>query len=145
MKKKRKRKTWLQIRMDDPHSTYWKRKAWALLREMYAKVCCVPGCGVTERVNLHHILDKKAFPELYLEPWNLMGLCPSHHKFGRLSAHCNTIWFGSFITLMASPEQNDKLLKAAYSDKPKGKPNYKAKYEELLNQLRPDPRPKGEG
>ena len=36
-------------------------------------------CGVTERLNVHHILSKKTHPALTFDHDNLICLCARHH------------------------------------------------------------------
>lgn len=74
--------------------------------------CAVCGVGNVQRMNpdgtprknkrggpiiawlhAHHLLPKERYPEFKFEPVNGVALCPSHHKFGRYSAHRNPIWF----------------------------------------------------
>ena len=54
-------------------------------------------CGSTERLQVHHILDKRLYPAYRLDPSNLIVLCPSCHTFGRHSAHGNGLWFAEWL------------------------------------------------
>lgn len=54
-------------------------------------------CGNTERLQVHHILDKRLYPDYRLDPENLIVLCPKCHTFGRHSAHGNGLWFAEWM------------------------------------------------
>ena len=86
-------KTPLKKRIANPRSGYWKKKCWALCREMWAGECAIHDCHITKQINLHHLLDKKMYGECYFDHANLLPLCPSHHKLGRFAAHTNPLWF----------------------------------------------------
>ena len=124
----RKKKTKLQRRKSDPYSPYWKKKCWELLRKQFADKCKV--CNATKFVNLHHLLDKKAFPDLCMEPMNLLPLCPKHHKFGRLSAHCNSVWFANWLE-QNYPAQYKWVMEWGVLPKPASKLNYQATHHAL--------------
>ncbi len=59
------------------------------------KVCVV--CGREDYLNAHHILPKENYKELMFEILNGITLCPTHHKFGKYSAHKNPMWFVNFL------------------------------------------------
>jgi len=65
-------------------------------------------CGVTERINAHHILPVEIEEtRLWLE--NGISLCPKHHKFSRnFSAHNNPFVFLYWLEI-ARPEQYKKI------------------------------------
>ena len=54
-------------------------------------------CGRTDITNAHHILCKECYPEFKFEIDNGITLCPYHHKFGKLSAHRNQLWFSEWL------------------------------------------------
>jgi len=54
-------------------------------------------CGAEKYLNAHHILSKKFFRKLALEPTNGISLCPRHHSFGGCSAHMNGVWFTEWL------------------------------------------------
>lgn len=58
--------------------------------------CCVV-CGRTDFLNAHHILPKETYHEFMYEEINGITLCPTHHKFGKYSAHKNQVWFAKFL------------------------------------------------
>lgn len=66
------------------------------VRDRDGNRCQITGCLNTKRLNAHHII-----PEEYIETkYDLMNgitLCPSHHTFGKLSAHKNAIWFAKWM------------------------------------------------
>ena len=61
-------------------------------------------CGCTDRLQVHHVLDRRLYPAYRLDPDNLIVLCPRCHTFGRHSAHGNGIWFAEWLR-MHRPEQ----------------------------------------
>ena len=58
--------------------------------------CEVNGC-LSERINAHHILDRTRYPEFKTDMLNGVCLCSFHHKFGKLSAHRNPLWFTDWL------------------------------------------------
>lgn len=60
------------------------------VRERDANVCVV--CGQAEHLQAHHLLPKERYSEHQFELINGVSLCPTHHKFGKLSFHRNPIW-----------------------------------------------------
>jgi 5-methylcytosine-specific restriction endonuclease McrA len=59
--------------------------------------------------HIHHIIDRR-FKELFTEPKNLILLCPTCHKFGKLSVHNTAIYF-SEILREREPERFAQLIK----------------------------------
>jgi len=60
-----------------------KRKDWKTIadsvRNRDGNVCCV--CGQPHKsLNVHHLIPRET-KEYWLEPMNLLSLCPRHHKF----------------------------------------------------------------
>ena len=49
--------------------------------------CETPGCEEVERLNAHHIEVYLLNPYLRYEITNGMCFCPTHHKWGKASAH----------------------------------------------------------
>lgn len=68
---------------------------WSLAVRDRDTACVV--CGKKEYLNAHHILPKENYKDLMYEEINGISLCPSHHKFGKYSAHKNPIWFSEFL------------------------------------------------
>ena len=69
---------------------------WSIrVRDAGANQCAV--CGAKEHLNAHHILPKEGYHQYAYADWNGICLCPTHHKFGRLSAHKNPMWFADYI------------------------------------------------
>lgn len=62
-------------------------------RDGYA--CVV--CGASQHTQSHHLIPKERFNEYQYEIDNGVTLCPSHHKFGKFSAHSNALWFAAWI------------------------------------------------
>ena len=73
----------------------WKEKVGVLNQHR----CAVCGCMNEGKsyVNAHHIIGYVQSRRLRYDPLNGVLLCPSHHKFGRLSAHKNGIWFAEWL------------------------------------------------
>lgn len=57
----------------------------------------------------HHIVPKEMFGITRYDPINGIVLCPSHHKFGKFSAHKNPLWFVDILNLKMTPEDLDYL------------------------------------
>ncbi len=72
-----------------------KRKAWKQVadsvRERDGNVCCV--CKKPHsHLNVHHLIPREV-KEYWLDPMNLISLCPRHHKFSYLeSFHKSPFW-----------------------------------------------------
>ena len=72
-----------------------KRKAWKLVSDSVRKrdgnVCSV--CGLPHsHLNVHHLIPREV-KEYWLEPMNLISLCPRHHKFSITeSFHKSPFW-----------------------------------------------------
>lgn len=54
-------------------------------------------CGATKFIQAHHILPKEYYGQFQYEPMNGVSLCAGHHKWSRLSAHRNALWFSSWL------------------------------------------------
>ena len=74
-------------RLDKKELENWKQ----FIRQGVGNKCEV--CGYVGVLNVHHILPKERYKEFKTEPMNGVLLCQNHHKFGKLSAHRNGIWF----------------------------------------------------
>jgi len=61
----------------DERFAYQKLRAETFARQGH--LCAVEGCG-EPCTNLHHINPPSIHPELYLESWNVIGVCFKHHK-----------------------------------------------------------------
>lgn len=68
-------------------------------------------CGKKENLQAHHVLPKERYPELKFKRINGVCLCPTHHKFGKFSAHRNPIWFAVWL----KTQQLEKYLWAIAS------------------------------
>ena len=58
-------------------------------------VCAV--CGSDSTPNAHHLENRNTCRALRYDPMNGILLCPSHHKFGKDSAHKGGIWFADWL------------------------------------------------
>lgn len=88
---------------------------WSLtIRTRDAHTCAICGrnkqSDSTLRLNAHHILPKKFFPEYQFETWNGISLCPKCHTFGKFSAHKNGVFFSEWLR-HNRPEQYDEVVK----------------------------------
>lgn len=61
-------------------------------------------CYGNKNLNAHHLLPKEKFPEYKLESMNGVCLCCKCHKFGKFSAHANSIWFSEWIKANKRPQ-----------------------------------------
>ena len=71
----------------------WKKT----IHARFNNICVVDGCGKTKYLNAHHILPKETYKKYRHDPMNGVLLCPTHHKFGKLSAHKNALWFVQWL------------------------------------------------
>lgn len=62
------------------------------------------------RLNAHHILPKKFFPDVQFEMWNGVSLCPKCHTFGKFSAHKNGVFFAEWLK-HSRPEQYEEVVR----------------------------------
>lgn len=58
--------------------------------------CAIPGCETAKKLNAHHIIPRE-FIETRYDSKNGIALCPTHHSFGKFSAHKNALWFSEFL------------------------------------------------
>ncbi len=71
-------------------------KSWSkLVRERDGNKCVV--CGSDKNLNVHHILDKRFYKEHSLNVDVGVSLCVLHHKYSKLSAHTNVLWFSLWL------------------------------------------------
>lgn len=71
-----------------------KNKKWKeLSKSIRDNIKCCQICNSKNNLQIHHILEKKYYPELYFENNNLICLCPKHHLFGAESAHRGAMAF----------------------------------------------------
>ena len=54
-------------------------------------------CGSDSLPNAHHLENRNTCRALRYDPMNGVLLCPSHHKFGKDSAHKGGIWFADWL------------------------------------------------
>ena len=100
---KKKKKSKLQAKKDNPNSAYWKRqcdKAFGVLwHNVYSKNKCIIGCNCKGNIEMHHAIPR----EILLFRWdtrNMMDLCSKHHRFDfELSAHQSPIVFSQWMQL----------------------------------------------
>lgn len=71
-------------------------KLWtAAVHAEFGEKCAV--CGSTSLPNAHHIESRIMFKGLRYDPMNGVLLCPTHHKFGKDSAHMAGCWFARWL------------------------------------------------
>ena len=74
------------------------RKAWAALSlKLRTETPYCQKCGRKEHLQVHHLLPRKLYPQLLLEEWNLVVLCPKCHTFCRESAHKDGLAFAIWL------------------------------------------------
>jgi hypothetical protein len=98
-----------QKRVKLPSMVSLRRKAMRLwtekVKDVQGRVCAVCGSadgadngkGGRSFINAHHIEDRTN----YALRWDLLNgiaLCPSHHEFGKDSAHRAPVWFLDWLT-----------------------------------------------
>lgn len=54
-------------------------------------------CGSESTPNAHHLENRNTCRALKFDEANGILLCPSHHKFGKNSAHKGGIWFAEWL------------------------------------------------
>ena len=75
-----------------------RNKAWAeLSRKLRTETPYCQKCGSVSHLQVHHLLPRKLYPELLLEEWNLVVLCPRCHTFCRESAHKDGLAFAIWL------------------------------------------------
>lgn len=67
----------------------------ARVAEDWGHKCAV--CGSTNLPNAHHMENRNTCRALRYDPMNGILLCPSHHKFGKDSAHKGGLWFADWL------------------------------------------------
>lgn len=67
----------------------------AKVAEEWGHKCAV--CGSDHLPNAHHLENRNTCRALRYDPMNGILLCPSHHKWGRDSAHKGGIWFADWL------------------------------------------------
>ena len=67
----------------------------ARVGEDWCHRCAV--CGSESTPNAHHMENRNTCRALRYDPMNGILLCPSHHKFGKDSAHKGGIWFADWL------------------------------------------------
>ena len=73
-------------------------KAWAELSlKLRKETPFCQKCGRKEHLQVHHLLPRKLYPQLLLEEWNLVVLCPRCHTFCRESAHKDGLAFAIWL------------------------------------------------
>ena len=70
-----------------PKSTYWRNKADKEVTKYYSGLPCVV-CGSDYMTCGHHVVSRSISAYLRHHPFNIIALCPTHHKFSNeLAAH----------------------------------------------------------
>ena len=126
---KKKKKSALQKKKDNPNSKYWKTKAdkeWG--RIIHLEESCLVGGNCAGPLQAHHLISRgKVLTRHEVE--NGVLLCAFHHTFStECSPHAAPIQFTEFLRLYY-PEKIEYVMKNRWRQ---GKPNYKERYEELI-------------
>jgi len=84
-----------------------KRKQWKTVadavRERDGNVCCV--CGQPHvKLNVHHLIPREV-KEYWLEPMNLISVCPRHHKYSYTESFHKAPFWGVIYLQYYRPEQ----------------------------------------
>lgn len=83
-------------------------KLWTMaVHAQFGEKCAV--CGSSYKPNAHHIESRIMFKGLRYDPMNGVLLCPTHHKFGKDSAHMAGCWFASWLKKNL-PDRYDYVL-----------------------------------
>ena len=67
----------------------------AKVAEQWGHRCAI--CGSENLPNAHHMENRNTCRALRYDPMNGILLCPSHHKWGKDSAHKGGIWFADWL------------------------------------------------
>lgn len=71
-------------------------KDWSqVVHSLYSNRCAV--CGCEGKNDAHHIQPRQICSGLRFDPMNGICLCPSHHKWGKQSAHKGMLWFVTWL------------------------------------------------
>ena len=85
MKKKKKSK--LQKKIDDPHSRLWRNKADKAWKQLVARAGACIVCGSVEFCQAHHLIPREMTSHRHIVE-NGAYLCASHHKYSfEMSPH----------------------------------------------------------
>lgn len=127
--KKKKPKSALQKRKDNPRSGYWKKKAdalWgAVIHEIY-KSCPVDD-ECSGHIEAHHLISRANVATRH-KVENGIGLCSKHHKFcKKLSAHGAPLAFSEWL-IEEMPEKWNWCSKNKHKI---AKPDYQEAYKDL--------------
>lgn len=79
----------------------------AKVAEMWDHKCAV--CGSESLPNAHHMENRNTCGALRYDPMNGILLCPSHHKFGKDSAHKGGLWFADWL-LRQHPDRFEYVM-----------------------------------
>ncbi len=134
--KKRKRKSDLQKRKDNPSSRYWRIRAdveWAKrVKDRDARKCVI--CGSMTTVQAHHLISRYVWAYRF-EIDNGISLCAYHHKYDlQCSAHRGLIGFAEKLRV-CRPElwrAGVSRILEGFPSNPK-KMDYKVAYERLCH------------
>lgn len=135
-KKLKKNRSKLQIKKDNPNSTYYKKKAlsaWGKLGHMRFKHCAI--CGAHEnskKLDFHHLVGKSRILTRN-DPDNGIMLCITHHLYDtEISAHMAPLGFIEWLK-ENMPEKIDYIRENQHRT---GKTNYKQDFEDLTEMIK---------
>jgi 5-methylcytosine-specific restriction endonuclease McrA len=90
LRKKEKRR----LRKEDKQKFIeWRKK----VLERDCHTCQISGKQTGGNLHVHHILDRKNFPQFRFEVMNGIALNFRNHKVGGLSPHMNSIYFSEWL------------------------------------------------
>jgi len=118
------------IKIDDPNSTTWKRKAiskWYEYMHLFKRYCLINE-NCEGELEAHHLI-RKANELTRNDPLNGVMVCSKHHRLDpKLSAHKGPKGFAKFLN-DNYPDKSEYIIANQYNT---GKPNFKSDYEHLV-------------
>ena len=128
---KRKRKSALQKRKDDPRSKYWCRKAdnlWSGIIHALYPTCAVNDIDCKDDPQAHHLIPRTHRATRH-DVENGICLCSLHHEYSpRLSPHYGPVGFAAWLQANER-EKWEYVLAHKYEI---GKVDYKSAYARLV-------------
>lgn len=130
---KRKKKSKLQKKRDNPKSTLWKNKSmalWGRVMHQTYKTCLINN-GCKGNLEAHHLITRSRVLTRN-DINNGVMLCSLHHKFStELSAHMAPIQFAEYLR-ENHPDKIEYVMNNRYKT---GKPDYKHDFDTLTELL----------
>lgn len=129
---KRRKKSKLQTRRDNPRSTYWKRKADALWGKVIHAIyqgCAVNDADCSGKPEAHHLISRSVGSTRH-DLRNGIVLCTLHHKYSKsCSPHMGPVGFCAWLQFNENAKWRFVMAHRWSTEKP----NYKEAYEYLCD------------